>query len=260
MWFTKRGQMRQSYPFEDIEMLKIIRFTFYFLWLMAVTGIGLVFCLFRPFHPDNLRMVGRLFGWVAAPVMGVSFELRGKEILDQNRPMVMLAPHQNNLDLIIGGLGIPQRTVSLGKIQLLQIPVFGWFYWLSGNILINRTNKRKAKQSMEKVTENIQGKNISIWIMPEGTRSRGRGLLPFKNGAFRTAIDAQVPIIPVAFNTYSSSLDLNKLKSGKIVGQVLDPIHTTGLDKGDAPRIAQESWEKMKAAIEKLDQELASSN
>ncbi|TNE96113.1 MAG: 1-acyl-sn-glycerol-3-phosphate acyltransferase, partial [Deltaproteobacteria bacterium] len=153
-------------------MLKIIRFTFYFLWLMAVTAIGLIFCLFRPFHPDNLRLIGRLFGKVIAPVMGVSFELRGKEILDNNRPMVMIAPHQNNLDLIIGGLGIPARTVSLGKIQLLQIPVFGWFYWLSGNILINRTNKRKAKYSMEKVTENIQGKNISIWIMPEGTRSR----------------------------------------------------------------------------------------
>jgi 1-acyl-sn-glycerol-3-phosphate acyltransferase len=241
-------------------MLKIIRFTFYFLWLMTVTAIGLIFCLFRPFHPDNLRLIGRLFGKVIAPVMGVSFELRGKETLDSNRPMVMIAPHQNNLDLIIGGLGIPARTVSLGKIQLLQIPVFGWFYWLSGNILINRTNKRKAKYSMEKVTENIQGKNISIWIMPEGTRSRGRGLLPFKNGAFRTAIDAQVPIIPVAFNTYSESVDLNRLKAGKIIGHVLDPIPTTGLDKGDAPRLAQESWEKMKAKIAELDAEVFNSN
>jgi 1-acyl-sn-glycerol-3-phosphate acyltransferase len=241
-------------------MLKIMRLTFYFLWLLASNAIGLVFCLFRPFHPDNLRMIGRLFGWIAAPLMGISFELRGREILENNRPMVMLAPHQNNLDLIIGGLGVPKRTVSLGKVQLLQIPIFGWFYWLSGNILINRSNKRKAKSSMEKVTQNIQGKNISIWIMPEGTRSRGRGLLPFKNGAFRTAIDAQVPIIPVAFNTYHHSIDLNKVKAGKIVGQVLEPISTKGLSKADAPKLAKEAWEKMKVEIDKLDQEMPNAN
>ncbi|MCO4793695.1 MAG: 1-acylglycerol-3-phosphate O-acyltransferase [Bacteriovoracaceae bacterium] len=239
-------------------MLRSIRYILYFLWLILTTGLGLVFCLFRPFHPDNLRLIGRFFGYPALKIMGLKYELRGSEILDNNRPCVVIAPHQNNLDLILGGVAIPKRTVSLGKISLIRIPIFGWFYWLSGNILINRTNKRKAKASMNKVTDMIRNKNISIWIMPEGTRSRGRGLLPFKSGAFRTAIDAQVPIVPMCFNSYHVNTDTNKLKSGKILGQVLEPIPTTGLDTSDALRLSQEAWEKMKAQIELLDAEVTS--
>ena len=224
-----------------------------------VTGtLGVIFCLLRPFNPDNVWLTSQVLGNPLLKIMGLKYIIRGKEKFE-SLPGVVISNHQNNIDLIAGSKTVPHNTVTLGKTSILYIPLFGLFYWLSGNILINRTNKRKAKASMEKVTEAIRNKGTSVWVMPEGTRSRGRGLMPFKNGAFRTAIDAQVPIVPVCFNSYHSTANFNQWKSGTIVCQVLDPIETIGLEKGDAPRLAQECYEKMSKTLEELDEEFPAS-
>jgi 1-acyl-sn-glycerol-3-phosphate acyltransferase len=60
--------------------------------------------------------------------------------------------------------------------------VFGLLYWLTGNLLIDRNNRAKAHGTIAQVVKHIQKRNISVWMFPEGTRSRGRGLLPFKTG------------------------------------------------------------------------------
>ena len=73
----------------------------------------------------------------------------------------------------------------------------GELYWLTGNILIDRANRSKAMDTISQVAEQIKKNKVSVWMFPEGTRSRGRGLLPFKTGAFHAAIAAQVPIVPI---------------------------------------------------------------
>ena len=75
-------------------------------------------------------------------------------------------------------------TVSLGKRSLVYIPLFGWLYWLSGNILIDRKNKSKARDTLGVAIKKIIERRISVWVFPEGTRSYSEGLLPFKTGAF----------------------------------------------------------------------------
>jgi 1-acyl-sn-glycerol-3-phosphate acyltransferase len=79
--------------------------------------------------------------------------------------------------------------------------------------------------------------------------------MPFKSGAFRTAIDAQVAIVPVCFNSYAKAANYNKLKSGTIVCQVFDLIETKGLNKADAGELAKKCHQLMNQTIEKLDQE-----
>jgi 1-acyl-sn-glycerol-3-phosphate acyltransferase len=237
-------------------MLQKLRYLFFFLYLVINTGfVGLLICILRPFNADNSWLTCQFMGHPMRMIMGLKYIIRNKEIMDLNRPCVFISNHQNNVDLISGSLTLPHRTVSLGKTSILYIPFFGLFYWLSGNILINRTNKKKAKESMGKVTDAIREKGISVWIMPEGTRSRGRGLMPFKSGAFRTAIDAQVAIVPVCFNSYAKTANYNKLKSGTIVCQVLDLIETKGLNKTDARELAIKCHQLMNQTIEKLDQE-----
>jgi 1-acyl-sn-glycerol-3-phosphate acyltransferase len=237
-------------------MLQKIRYFFFFLYLIFNTGVvGLIICILRPFHADNSWLTCQFMGHPMRIIMGLTYIIRNKEIIDPNRPCVFISNHQNNVDLIAGSLTLPHRTVSLGKTSILYIPIFGLFYWLSGNILINRTNKRKAKESMEKVTHSIKNKGVSVWVMPEGTRSRGRGLMPFKNGAFRTAIDAEVPIVPICFNSYSKTANFNKLNSGMIACQVLEPIQTKGLDKSDAGNLALKCHAMMSEALNNLDAE-----
>ncbi len=68
------------------------------------------------------------------------------------------------------------------------MPLFGQLYWLTGNILIDRANRSKAKGTIDQVVNSIKESDVSVWMFPEGTRSRGRGLLPFKTGAFHAAM------------------------------------------------------------------------
>lgn len=92
------------------------------------------------------------------------------------------------------------------------MPLFGQLFWLAGNVLIDRGNAHKARQSMRRPT--LQNEDTSIWVFPEGTRNLGEDLLPpFKKGAFQMAIAAGVPIVPVCVSNYIKRMRLNRWRS-----------------------------------------------
>src|SRR5690606_33007899 len=125
--------------------------------------------------------------------------------------------HQHNWDLITASTIFDERIVSLGKSQITYIPFFGQMFLLAGNIAVNRKNSTKAKKSMKKIESILKTKKIGVVIFPEGHRNPTEKLLPFKQGAFRSAIAAQVPVIPFSVNLFSKNVDLSKKKSGKII-------------------------------------------
>lgn len=75
-------------------------------------------------------------------------------------------------------------------------------------------------------------------MFPEGTRSRGRGLLPFKTGAFHAAIAAGVPIIPVCVSTTSNKINLNRLHNGLVIVEMLPPIDISQYGKDQVRELA----------------------
>ena len=237
-------------------MLLLIRIPLICIWIIITTVIGIIACILRPFNPKNIRVTTQLLQY-GRYILGIKIELRNEHLLNEHRPCVFISNHQDNLDIFAGAMALPPRTVSIGKKDILYIPFFGLYYWLSGNILINRSNKRKAFATMDIAADTIKKKNISVWIMPEGTRSRGRGLLPFKKGPFITAIKAGVPIVPVAWNNYIiQGVNLNKWHAGTIIMEVLPPISTVGYKIEDAGILKDKAYDIMSAAIAKLDLEL----
>lgn len=236
-------------------MLLAIRIPLILIWIALSTTIGVLIAIFRPFHPSNIKATTNTLKY-GRYILGIKIIVRNRHIMDENRPCIFISNHQDNLDIFGGAEAIPDRTVSIGKSSIVLIPFFGLFYWLSGNILINRQNKKSAFQTMDIVAQKIKDKNISVWIMPEGTRSRGRGLLPFKKGPFVTAIKAQVPVVPLAWNNYLKDLNLNRWHAGTIIIEVLPPISTTGMGMGDVNALKDEAYHKMEAAIARLDSEL----
>jgi 1-acyl-sn-glycerol-3-phosphate acyltransferase len=94
-------------------------------------------------------------------------------------------------------------------------------------------------------------------MFPEGTRSRGRGLLPFKTGAFRTAIQAGVPIVPICASNQEGSIKLGRWNNGKIIVEILDPIYITENGERNARIIADHTHALMKEKISQLDKEIA---
>jgi 1-acyl-sn-glycerol-3-phosphate acyltransferase len=237
-------------------MLFILRMILIALWGIFSAFCGLIFSMIRPFHPNNPQITAKLLTLLGPKILGLKIIYRHKENLDIARPCVFVSNHQHNIDIFMGCYHLPDRTVSMGKRSLIWVPVFGLFYWLSGNILINRSNKKSAFGTMDAAASAIKGKNTSVWIMPEGTRSKGRGLLPFKKGPFVTAIKADVPIVPVCCSNYSQILNLNKWHSATMIIDVLAPVSTKEFKIEDVNALKDKIYHLMKSHIDILDHEV----
>ena len=109
---------------------------------------------------------------------------------------------------------------------------------------------------MEKVKRHLSEGKLSIVIMPEGTRSLGRGLLPFKKGAFHTAAYTGVPIVPFCVSSWDPVINLNKWKAGKLLIKALPPIYPTGASPREVEALLQQSRTLMQKEIEDLNASL----
>lgn len=217
--------------------------------------LGLLVSIFRPFNPDNCRIAAHIYARPAHPILGMKANRDIDQLLHPTGPAVIVANHISNFDLFVFGPAVPPRCVTLGKKSLKWIPLFGQLYWLTGNVLIDRGNAIQAKQAMLTTTDTLQHKNMSIWVFAEGTRGHGKGLAPFKKGAFQMAINAGVPIIPLCVNNYVRTMNLKHLHSTDIAMRALAPIPTAGMTADDIPRLMAQCHAQMAACIEELDRQ-----
>lgn len=170
---------------------------------------------------------------------------------------VYIANHQNNYDLFTFSHVVPHRTVTVGKSTLKWLPFFGWLYWATGNFMIHRNDRDKAIATIDQIVQQMGDSGLSIWMFPEGTRSRGRGWLPFKRGAFHAAIQAGVPIVPIVCSSTHQKVKLNRLNNGHVKVEVMDPVFTADMTEKDIPELVHHCESLMQAKQIELDEELA---
>ncbi|AQM68833.1 1-acylglycerol-3-phosphate O-acyltransferase [Vibrio campbellii] len=224
--------------------------------VMFIGGCG--YCLLSPRNPKHVFTFGRLFGKMSR-VFGIKLELRIPEDAYSRGQHVYIANHQNNWDLFTVSSAVTPKVVTVGKKSLAWMPLFGQLYWLTGNILIDRANRSKAKGTIDQVVDSIKNSDVSVWMFPEGTRSRGRGLLPFKTGAFHAAIGAEVPIIPIVCSS-TDHIKLNRWNNGHVIIEMLPPVSTEGYGKEGVRELANVCREEMKVKLEALDEEVKQRN
>lgn len=224
-------------------------------WLMVpvVCLFALVLYAARPFNPDNNRLLARTIARIGRLFLGMERPLEGADNMPQDRPTVVIANHQHNDDLFVMGDLLPPRTVTVGKSSLIWIPFFGQVFWLGGNVILNRGRSHKAVAVMQATSEAVSRDRKSLWVFPEGTRSRGRGLQSFKKGAFHAAIASGAPITMVCASQY---YDRTLGWSGRrepVAIRVLPPVETAGLTVADIPRLMAQCRQQMEAAIADLE-------
>lgn len=241
-------------------MILFLRVLIVLSYFFIVALLGIIICLFRPFNPDNTRICGRLFSIGGLKILGIKMMIDGKEHLQNMQPSIVIANHQDNLDLFVHGGVIPKRTVSVGKKSLRYLPLFGQVYWLSGNIMIDRKKSKASINSMTETTEALKHKNTSIWVFPEGTRNKGENLLPFKKGAFYMAKQADAPIIAICASAYPKHINLNKWHAGDVHVRILAPIQTKDISQEGLNDLCQSAHNKMNETIEELNQIVLAKN
>ena len=124
----------------------------------------------------------------------VKYEIDLNEI---QLPCVFVSNHCSYIDIILSYVAMPQYFVFVGKQELDKAPLFRIFFRRM-NILVKRSSNVDSHRAYKLTGEKID-KGQSVFIFPEATISSNGILIPFKNGAFKLAIDKQVPIVPLVF-------------------------------------------------------------
>lgn len=232
---------------KDVKYLKLTLFSIH----TALTFfLGTLLCLIRPMHRNNTYTISRLLAFPAFKILGITIRTEGNlAVLKENKPVIFVANHQHNFDMILAAAIMKPNTVSVGKKSLAKVPIFGQFYILSGNILVDRSNPKKAIKALKEVAHKIIDKSISIWIFPEGRRNPERPMIPFKRGAFISAIEAQAPIVPVVIEPYANRTEFAEVNPFTIRIKVLDPIDTKNLNAEEQKNLHQLIYDRMEGAL-----------
>lgn len=225
------------------------------LWFLLCSALGIVWLLLAPRNRRTLYVYGRVFCRGVVRLMGWRIEVENRNLLDDSRPCVFVANHQSFLDVVTFGSIFPRRTVSAGKREIGRIPIFGWFYRLSGNLVIDRANPRGARDSLEEAARTIRDESVSVWFMPEGHRNTGPQLLPFKTGAFRLALAARVPVVPIVAEPLGVIADTTRrlARPGALRIKVLEPVPTDTPDQRTVAELAATVRARMQEELDRLN-------
>jgi 1-acyl-sn-glycerol-3-phosphate acyltransferase len=161
------------------------------------------------------------------------FRVTGSLPRDPRNPYVVVSNHESFVDILLIS-HLPWEMKWLSKIEILRIPVLGWDMRLAGDVPVERGATRSAVKAMLRCRE-ILKERVSVIIFPEGTRSATAEMLPFKDGAFRLAVDAGVPILPLVVRGTRTALPKHGWRFGRADAEVrvLEPIETGGLGPQD---------------------------
>jgi 1-acyl-sn-glycerol-3-phosphate acyltransferase len=165
------------------------------------------------------------------------FRYSGALPADPRKPYVVVSNHESFADILLIS-HLPWEMKWLSKAELFRIPIMGWMMWLVGDIPVKRGFGPSAVEAMQRCRQMLQ-RRVSVMIFPEGTRSRTAELLPFKDGAFRLAVEAGVPILPLALSGTRTALPKSDWRFGRSVAEVrvLEPVDTAGMTLDDVPAL-----------------------
>lgn len=198
---------------------------------------------------------GRRAFWVLAPryirlsawLFGIDRRLEGweelpEEIREGRRPAIFVGNHSSLLDppLLISTL--PTHPVFIAKRELAYVPFLGWVIWLADFIFVDRGRGARALAAVKRAARRIR-EGQSVVVFPEGTRSRDGALLPFKKGSFVMAMEAQVPVVPVAIHGGREILPAGawRTQGGPYVLSLGEPLDPAAFDHAEALRAATET-------------------
>lgn len=162
----------------------------------------------------------------------VRVKIHGTQNIDPNGSYIFVANHQSIYDIPLVYGWLDNNFKWIMKKELRRLPFIGKTCALIGHIFIDRSNPMRAKQSLEIAKQKLKQGNSSIFLFPEGTRTRNGQLLHFKRGAFTIARDLHLPIVPVTIIGAYDALPkgLHYITPGTIQMVIHQPIDTTKLN------------------------------
>lgn len=179
--------------------------------------------------------IARLWSKIILIGMGFNIKITGDTVFEEGKSYMLVANHTSMTDIMLMLVLVKNHPfVFVGKKELAQIPIFGFIY-KRVSILVDRGSSKSRYQVFERAQKRIQ-QGLSICIFPEGGVPEEHIVLDeFKDGAFRIAIEHQLPIVPMVFfdNKKRFSYTFFSGSPGKMRAKVFPIIETKGKTQED---------------------------
>lgn len=228
-------------------------------WLVVFPLVGILTVVFSTLTVISSALINphfasRVFGstWarLLAWLVPIRVTVQGAENAEPHRSYVVASNHQSACDILViyGWLRLDLKWVM--KAELRKVPGIGIGCEKAGHIFIDRHNPKQAAETINRSLARL-GDGIGILFFPEGTRSPDGRLLPFKKGAFHTAIGQQIPILPVTVTGTREILPSRSLTPfpGPATLHIHPAIETTGLTLDEMENLRQKTREVIAAAL-----------
>jgi 1-acyl-sn-glycerol-3-phosphate acyltransferase len=181
----------------------------------------------------GLYALGHFGAWMALKLAGIRYRVAGRENVPPTA-VVFCANHESNVDPPVLFEALHPRLHILYKAELHRFPIMGTVFDVGGFVPIDRGDRDKALGSISRGAASLRAGN-SFLIFPEGTRSRTGELLPFKKGGFIMAIEAQVPVVPVAIQGGRAAMRKGSafVHPVRVTVRIGKPVPTAGMTLAD---------------------------
>jgi 1-acyl-sn-glycerol-3-phosphate acyltransferase len=203
------------------------------------------------------KIAGRWLRMEAAAVAKLSpfwdFQIHGGPPVAPREKTVVVSNHESNADPFLISL-LPWEMKWLAKASLFKVPFAGWGMWLAGDIPVVRGDVESGREALERCARWLE-KGVPVVIFPEGTRSRTGELLPFRDGAFRLAIEAGADVLPIAVAGTRRALPKHSWRFSRARARVAigTPLSTRGMTAADLPRLKAAAREQIQALRRELE-------
>lgn len=196
-------------------------------------------------------VIARLWALFILAGMGMPVKKIGDKTFDKKQSYMLVANHTSMIDIMLMLAAVPQPFVFVGKKELAKLPVFGFFYKRTC-ILVDRGSPRSRKFAFEEADRRLK-EGTSICIFPEGLVPEDRSIVldSFKEGAFRLAIEHQIPIRVMVFpdNKKRFSYDFFSGGPGTLRVCFLGTLTTKGKTMADRVELRDQVWQQMYNAL-----------
>lgn len=211
--------------------------------LLVLTILTAVFTIIlSPIFPNAkfsyfpARWWGRIFCYL----LFIKVKITGFEKLNSNKSYVIAVNHQSIYDIFVMYGWLPMIFKWLMKVELRKIPLVGKACDSAGHVFIDRKNPVSAKKSLDRAETQLRN-GVSVVVFPEGTRTYDGSIGLFKKGAFRMALDLQLPIVPVTLRGCFERLPRNRFNvlPGLIEMIVHAPVEVTDYQNENMSELMQ---------------------